>query len=301
MRLATVITDEGLRLHVRGRSGYVDVASATGDDRLSDLTAVLAGGPEVLELVRGASEQDGRELAEAEYGPAVPSPRRILCFGVNYLEHALEGGRPPTKWPEVFVRGTDSVAAPYGDLIKPDLSSRFDYEGELGIVIGTGGRYIRAEDALSAIAGYVIVMDGTARDWQRASTQWTPGKNFDATMPIGPEVVTVDELDASDLQLTTTLNNEVMQSASTAQMIFDIPRAVEYVSSFTTLRLGDVIATGTPGGVGFARTPPVWLQAGDLIEVEIERLGRIANRVVAEDGDVEGWPWVPPVSNQATL
>jgi 2-keto-4-pentenoate hydratase/2-oxohepta-3-ene-1,7-dioic acid hydratase in catechol pathway len=301
VRLATVITDEGLRLHVRGRSGYVDVASATGDDRLSDLTAVLAGGPEVLELVRGASEQDGRELAEAEYGPAVPSPRRILCFGVNYLEHALEGGRPPTKWPEVFVRGTDSVAAPYGDLIKPDLSSRFDYEGELGIVIGTGGRYIRAEDALSAIAGYVIVMDGTARDWQRASTQWTPGKNFDATMPIGPEVVTVDELDASDLQLTTTLNNEVMQSASTAQMIFDIPRAVEYVSSFTTLRLGDVIATGTPGGVGFARTPPVWLQAGDLIEVEIERLGRIANRVVAEDGDVEGWPWVPPVSNQATL
>lgn len=301
MRLATVITDEGLRLHVRGRSGYVDVASATGDERLSDLTAVLAGGPEVLELVRGASEQDGRELAEEEYGPAVPDPRRILCFGVNYLEHALEGGRPPPKWPEVFVRGSDSVAAPYGDLVKPDLSSRFDYEGELGIVIGTGGRYIRAEDALSAIAGYVIVMDGTAREWQRASTQWTPGKNFDATMPIGPEVVTVDELDASDLQLTTTLNNEVMQSASTAQMIFDIPRTVEYVSSFTTLRLGDVIATGTPGGVGFARTPPVWLQPGDLIEVEIERLGRIANRVVAEDGDVDGWPWVPPVSNQATL
>ena len=301
MRLATVITDEGLRLHVRGPSGYVDVASATGDERLSELTAVLAGGPEVLELVRGASEQDGRELAEEEYGPAVPDPRRILCFGVNYLEHALEGGRPPTKWPEVFVRGSDSVAAPYGDLVKPDLSSRFDYEGELGIVIGTGGRYIRAEDALSAIAGYVIVMDGTAREWQRASTQWTPGKNFDATMPIGPEVVTADELDASDLQLTTTLNNEVMQSASTAQMIFDIPRTVEYVSSFTTLRLGDVIATGTPGGVGFARTPPVWLQPGDLIEVEIERLGRIANRVVAEDGDVDGWPWVPPVSNQATL
>jgi 2-keto-4-pentenoate hydratase/2-oxohepta-3-ene-1,7-dioic acid hydratase in catechol pathway len=301
VRLATVITDEGLRLHVRGRSGYVDVASATGDERLSELTAVLAGGPEVLELVRGASERDGRELAEEEYGPAVPDPRRILCFGVNYLEHALEGGRPPTKWPEVFVRGSDSVAAPYGDLVKPDLSSRFDYEGELGIVIGTGGRYIRAEDALSAIAGYVIVMDGTAREWQRASTQWTPGKNFDATMPIGPEVVTADELDASDLQLTTTLNNEVMQSASTAQMIFDIPRTVEYVSSFTTLRPGDVIATGTPGGVGFARTPPVWLQPGDLIEVEIERLGRIANRVVAEDGDVDGWPWVPPVSNQATL
>jgi 2-keto-4-pentenoate hydratase/2-oxohepta-3-ene-1,7-dioic acid hydratase in catechol pathway len=231
----------------------------------------------------------------------VPSPRRILCFGVNYLEHALEGGRPPTKWPEVFVRGADSVAAPYGDLIKPELSSRFDYEGELGVVIGSGGRYIRAQDALSVIAGYVIVMDGTAREWQRASTQWTPGKNFDATMPIGPELVTTDELDAADVQLTTTLNGEVMQSASTAQMIFDIPQTIEYVSSFTTLRVGDVIATGTPGGVGFARTPPVWLAPGDLLEVAIEGLGRIANRVVAEEHDLDDWPWVPPTSDKATL
>jgi acylpyruvate hydrolase len=296
-----VITPAGPRLHVRGKSGHVDIADATGDARLSDLTAVLSGGPEVLELVSRASEQEGRELAEAEYGPAVPAPRRILCLGVNYLEHALEGGRPPTTWPETFVRGADSVAAPYGDLVKPDLSSRFDYEGELGLVIGTGGRYIRAQDALSAIAGYVIVMDGTAREWQRASTQWTPGKNFDGTMPIGPEVVTTDELDVSDVQLTTTLNGEVMQSASTAQMIFDIPRTIEYLSSFTTLRLGDVIATGTPGGVGFARQPPVWLQPGDMIEVAIEGVGRIANRVVAEDGNLNGWPWVPPPAKQATL
>jgi acylpyruvate hydrolase len=279
----------------------VDIAEATGDARLSDLTAVLSGGPEVLELVSQVSEQEGRELAEVEFGPAVPAPRRILCLGVNYLEHALEGGRPPTTWPETFVRGADSVAAPYGDLVKPDLSSRFDYEGELGLVIGKGGRYIRAQDALSAIAGYVVLMDGTAREWQRASTQWTPGKNFDGTMPIGPEVVTTDELDVSDVQLTTTLNGEVMQSASTAQMIFDIPRTLEYLSSFTTLRLGDVIATGTPGGVGFARQPPVWLQPGDVIEVAIEGVGRIANRVVAEDGNLNGWPWVPPPAKQATL
>jgi acylpyruvate hydrolase len=301
VRLATVITPAGPRLHVRGRSGHVDIADATGDARLSDLTAVLSGGPEVLELVSQASEQEGRELAEVEYGPAVPTPRRILCLGVNYLEHALEGGRPPTTWPETFVRGADSVAAPYGELVKPDLSSRFDYEGELGLVIGKGGRYIRAQDALSAIAGYVVVMDGTAREWQRASTQWTPGKNFDGTMPIGPEVVTTDELDVSDVQLTTTLNGEVMQSASTAQMIFDIPQTIEYLSSFTTLRLGDVIATGTPGGVGFARQPPVWLQPGDMIEVAIAGVGRIANRVVAEDGNLNGWPWVPPPAKQATL
>jgi len=301
VRLATVIAEGELRLHVRGRTGYVDVAQATGDERLSELSAVLAGGPEVMELVRDAAERDGRELSDAEYGPAVPAPRRVLCLGVNYLEHALEGGRPPTTWPETFVRGTDSVLAPYADLVKPGLSERFDFEGELGLVIGAGGRYIRAEDALSAIAGYTIVMDGSAREWQRAASQWTPGKNFDATMPIGPEVVTADELDVSDVQLTTTLNGEVMQSASTAQMIFDIPRTIEYLSSFTTLRPGDVIATGTPGGVGFARTPPVWLQPGDLLEVAIEGLGRIANRVVAEDGVLNGWPWVPPMSDKATL
>jgi acylpyruvate hydrolase len=301
VRLATVITQDGLRLHVRGPSGYVDVAQATGDERLSDLTAVLAGGSEVTEVVARAAEQQGRELTESEYGPAVPAPRRILCLGVNYLEHALEGGRPPTKWPETFVRGSDSVAAPYGDLVKPDLTSRFDFEGELGLVVGRGGRYIRAEDALEAIAGYVVVMDGSAREWQRAATQWTAGKNFDATMPIGPEVVTVDELDVSDVQLTTTLNGEVMQSASTAQMIFDIRRTIEYLSSFTTLRPGDVIATGTPGGVGFAREPPVWLTPGDLLEVAIEGVGRIANRVVAEDRGLNGWPWVPPQSKSATL
>jgi 2-keto-4-pentenoate hydratase/2-oxohepta-3-ene-1,7-dioic acid hydratase in catechol pathway len=296
-----VITEDGLRLHVRGRSGYVDVARATGEERLSDLGSVLGGGAEVWDLVRGASEQDGRALSEAEFGPAVPAPRRILCLGVNYLEHALEGGRPPTKWPETFVRGADSVAAPYGALVKPALTSRFDFEGELAVVIGRGGRYIPAEDALAAIAGYTIAMDGTAREWQRAASQWTPGKNFDGTMPLGPELVTTDEIEVSDLQLTTTLNGNVMQSSSTALMIFNIPRTIEYLSSFTTLRPGDVIATGTPGGVGFARTPPVWLMPDDTIEVEIEGLGRIANRVVAEDGDVGNWPWMPPTPETATF
>ena len=301
MRLATVITEEGLRLHVRGRDGYVDVGHATGDPRLSTLDAVLAGGREAMEIVRGVCDHEGRELRESDYAPAVPSPRRILCLGVNYLEHALEGGRPPTKWPETFVRGADSVAAPYGKLVKPALSDRFDYEGELGLVIGAAGRYIPAQDALSAIAGYVVLNDGSAREWQRAASQWTPGKNFDHTMPIGPEVVTTDELDASAIQLTTTLNGEVMQSASTAEMIFDIPRTIEYLSSFTTLRPGDVIATGTPGGVGFARTPPVWLQPGDVIEVSIEGVGRIANHVAAEERSRDGWPWIPPISDKAVL
>ncbi|HET9104064.1 MAG TPA: fumarylacetoacetate hydrolase family protein [Solirubrobacteraceae bacterium] len=301
MRLASVLTAAGPRLHVRGERGYVDVGTATGDEQLSDLTAVLSAGDEALARVAQAASDPGRELTEAERAACIPNPRRILCLGVNYVAHAIEGGREPTKWPEIFVRGADSLAAPYADLVKPGLTSRFDFEGELGIVIGRGGRYIPAENALDAIAGYCVVMDGTARDWQRAATQWTPGKNFDASMPIGPELVTTDEIDVSDLQLTTTLNGEVMQSASTALMIFNVPRTIEFLSSFTTLRPGDVIATGTPGGVGFARTPPVWLTPGDLIEVEIEGLGRIANRVVAEEPDTNGWPWLPPTAQTATL
>jgi acylpyruvate hydrolase len=270
------------------------VAEAIGDERLSSLAAVLRGGAEALEQVRAVCSLDGREVGEAELGPAVPAPKRIICIGLNYREHAREGGREPPTWPEVFVRGADSVLAPFGDLVKPALSELFDFEGELGVVIGRGGRYVRAADALAAVAGYVVLNDGSAREWQRASRQWTAGKNFDATMPIGPEMVTTDELDVSDVELTTRLNGEVMQSARTSEMIFDIPRTIEHISSFTTLRPGDVIATGTPSGVGFARTPPVWLTPGDLIEVSVEGLGRIANRVVAEQGAPADWPWRPP-------
>lgn len=279
---------------MRGESGYVDVAAATGDQRLSELAAVLEGGEDALRQVRSAAQGEGREISDAELGPAVPTPPRIICIGLNYQEHAREGGREPPSWPEVFLRGADSVLAPFADLVKPALSERFDFEGELGVVIGRGGRYIRAAEALDAVAGFVVVNDGSAREWQRASRQWTAGKNFDSTMPIGPELVTADELDPSDLELTTRLNGEVMQSARTSEMIFDVGRTIEHVSSFTTLRPGDVIATGTPSGVGFARTPPLWLMPGDLIEVSIEGIGRIANRVVAEAGAPADWPWRPP-------
>ena len=304
MRLATVHTPSGMRLHVRTDAGHVDAARATGDERFADLGAVLEAGPEALEAIGRALQRDDLEAAavdEPDFAPAVPAPRRILCLGLNYTEHALEGGREVPTWPESFVRGADSVAPPYGDLVKPALSQRFDYEGELGVVIGRGGRYIPAADALSAVAGFVVLNDGSAREWQRAGTQWTPGKNFDGTMPIGPELVTTDEVDISDLAITTRLNGEVMQAARTSQMIVDVPSAVEYFSSFTTLRPGDVIATGTPGGVGFARTPPVWLQPGDVIEVEIEEIGVIRNRVVAEAADGSAWRWTAPAPKSAAL
>jgi 2-keto-4-pentenoate hydratase/2-oxohepta-3-ene-1,7-dioic acid hydratase in catechol pathway len=296
MRLATMATPRGLRLHVRTRSGYVDVADATGDLALVSLRGLLDAGSAGMDAARGLLDRAGAQFAPAEFGPAVPEPRRVLCLGVNYREHALEGGREVPTWPEAFVRGEGSAIGPYADLVKPALTGRFDFEGELGLVIGTGGRYIPADKALDAIAGYVVLNDASARDWQRAATQWTGGKNFEGTMPIGPELVTADEADMSDAALTTTLNGEVMQSARTSQMIVGIPAAVEFFSSFTRLRPGDVIATGTPGGVGFARQPPVWLQPGDTIEVAVEGIGTIRNRVVAEDIDLSDWRWRPPGS-----
>ena len=293
MRLATIATPGGPRLHVRARSGYVDIAEATGDPRLSSLQYVLGTGLAAMDVIRPLQDSEGREVGEADFAPAVPAPRRILCLGLNYSEHALEGGRDVPTWPDAFVRGADSVLPPYADLIKPALTERFDYEAELGVVIGAGGRYITADKALDAIAGFVVVNDASARDWQRAATQWTAGKNFEGSMPIGPEVVTTDEVDVSDLAISSTLNGQVMQSARTSQMLVDVPSAVEFFSSFTRLMPGDVIATGTPGGVGFARTPPVWMHPGDVIEVTVEGVGTIRNHVVAEKGAPSDWRWQP--------
>ena len=293
MRLATIATPAGQRLHVRGRSGYVDVGAETGEPDFASLATVLRAGPKALDAVRTLADRDGREYGPADLGPAVPAPERILCLGLNYREHALEGGRAVPTWPDAFVRGRDSVLAPYADLVKPALTQRFDYEGELGIVIGTGGRYIPADKALDAIAGFVVLNDASARDWQRAGSQWTAGKNFEGSMPIGPEVVTTDEADVTDVGLTTLLNGQVMQSARTSQMIVDVPSAVEFFSSFTRLVPGDVIATGTPGGVGFARQPPVWLLPGDVIEITIDGIGTIRNQVVAEAGGPADWRWRP--------
>jgi len=293
VRLATIATPGGPRLHVRARSGYVDAAEATGDSRLSSLQYVLEAGPLAMDALRPLADAEGREVAEAEFAAAVPSPPRILCLGLNYGEHALEGGREIPTWPDAFVRGADSVLPPYADLVRPALTERFDYEAELGIVIGSGGRYITADKALDAIAGLVVVNDASARDWQRAATQWTAGKNFEGSMPIGPEVVTADEVDVSDLAISSTLNGQVMQSARTSQMLVDVPSAVEFFSSFTRLAPGDVIATGTPGGVGFARNPPVWMHPGDVIEVTVEGIGTIRNRIVAEEGAPSDWRWRP--------
>jgi acylpyruvate hydrolase len=301
MRLATVRTMRADRLHVRGRSGYVDLGNATRNEEFSSLESFLGLGAAALEAAEAAASQDGRHVAEAEFAAAVPCIGRVLCLGLNYGEHARETGWMPTAWPESFIRGRQSVIGPYDDIAKPALSGQFDFEGELAVVIGQGGRYIPAEKALDAVLGYCIVNEASARDWQRASKQWTPGKNFDFTMPIGPEIVTPDELDVADLALTTQLNGIVMQAGNTSQMLTSVARSIEFFSSFTRLSPGDVIATGTPAGVGFTRTPPIYLEPGDVVEVTIEHLGTIRNRVVAEDDAPDDWPWIPPQSLDGVL
>jgi 2-keto-4-pentenoate hydratase/2-oxohepta-3-ene-1,7-dioic acid hydratase in catechol pathway len=293
VRLATIATPDGQRLHVRGSSGYVDVAAATGNPHFATLQSVLEAGPLAMDSIRQLQDRGGREVSEAEFAPVVPDSPRILCLGLNYSAHALEGGREVPSWPDAFVRGRGSMLGPYADLVKPALTERFDYEAELGIVIGAGGRYIRADKALDAIAGFVVLNDASARDWQRAASQWTAGKNFEGSMPIGPELVTPDEVDVSDLAISSTLNGTVMQSSRTSLMLVDVPSAVEFFSSFTRLVPGDVIATGTPGGVGFARTPPVWMHPGDVIEVTVEQVGTIRNRIVAEANPPGDWRWQP--------
>lgn len=301
MRFATLRTARGLRLHVKGTEGYVDVADVTRDESLSSINGLAEGGSAALDRAREASSQAGQSFQKSDFAAATPNPSRVLCLGVNYADHAIEGGRAVPTWPESFLRGAGSVIGAYDDMVKPSLTERFDFEGELAIVIGKGGRYINAEDAFGAILGYAVMNDGSAREWQRVATQWTPGKNFEGTMPIGPEVVTNDEVDVTDLAISTTLNGTVMQDARTSDMIVSVARAVEYFSSFTTLRPGDVIASGTPGGVGFARTPPVWLLPGDLIEVTVEGIGSIANRIVAEEGTPENWPWMPLQADTKTF
>ncbi|HZD64562.1 MAG TPA: fumarylacetoacetate hydrolase family protein [Acidimicrobiales bacterium] len=299
MRLATIATATGLRLHVRGTTGYVDLAEATGDETLASMAGLLeAGMAQGMDAARRVQGRAGVEYDQAAFGPVLPHPNRVLCLGVNYREHAIEGGRddaPP--WPESFIRCPGTALGPYADLVRPALSEQFDYEGELAVIIGENARYVPADKASGVIAGYAVLNDASAREWQRAGSQWTAGKNFEGSMPFGPELVTQDEADLSDAQLTTRLNGEVMQSARTSQMVTGIGQTVEFFSSFTELRPGDVIATGTPGGVGFARRPPVWLKPGDVVEVTIEGVGTIRNRVVAEEGDLTDWPWHPPPIN----
>ena len=256
------------------------------DPRLgTDLSTLISMGEEGLALARHLEARGGRVPLET-LTPALPleAPSKILCLGLNYVDHVKEGGYDIPTYPAMFIRLISSMIAADEPMVRPTCSEKLDYEVELMIIIGQGGRHIRREDALDHVFGYTIFNDGSVRDYQRKTHQWTPGKNFDATGPVGPLVVTPDELPpgASGLKIESRLNGQIMQSASTADMMWPVDQIIETVSEFATLEPGDMIATGTPPGVGHARKPPVFMKHGDVIEAEIEGIGICRNPVVDE-------------------
>lgn len=260
------ITDLGIRL-----SG-----------RYSDVKALIAGEgfEEARRSLQGATSD--YSVDEVTYLPVVPNPGKIICVGLNYEEHRVEGNRPKTADPALFVRFAESQTGHRAHLIRPRESTQFDYEGEVAVVIGKAGRRIPQDKASQHIAGFACYNDGSVRDWQLATSQWTPGKNFPATGGFGPWLALTDELPAeSTLTLVTRLNGEEMQRATTDMMIFPIPRLISFISTFTTLEPGDVIVTGTPGGVGFRRNPQVFMKPGDRVEVEVSGVGTLVNTISA--------------------
>ena len=217
-------------------------------------------------------------LSEITYLPVIPDPEKIFCIGLNYQEHKKETGSPDVEKPTIFTRFANTQTGHLQPLLKPKYSERFDYEGELAIVIGKGGRDISEEKALDHVAGYSCYNDGSIRDWQRHTSQFTPGKNFPLNGPFGTYLVTSDEVgDYTKLPIETRLNGEVMQKAKLSDLIFPIPRLINYISTFTPLTVGDVIVTGTPGGVGDRRDPPVYMKPGDVVEVDIGKVGILMN------------------------
>ncbi len=223
-------------------------------------------------------------LASLNLLPPVPDTGRIFCVGLNYVAHREETGRKPTDYPVIFVRFAASVVGDGQSVLLPRESTNFDFEGELAVVIGKAGRRIPEARALEHVAGYACFMDGSLRDWQSHTQQFIPGKNFDRSGAFGPCLVSADEIGDPNggLTLVTRLNGQEVQSTTTDLMIFSVPVVINYLSAFTQLEPGDVIATGTPGGVGFKRTPPLFMKAGDKIEVEIARVGLLANSVQSD-------------------
>lgn len=270
------------------RDEYV-VDLALAEPRLpATLMEALAGGPEALALAARAAndERARRPLTEVHLRAPVPAPGKIVCVGLNYRDHAAESGADVPAFPTVFAKYANTVAGPEDPIVLPPESDQVDYEGELGVIIGRRTRRVATGDALGCVAGYVPFNDVSARDWQHRTSQWTLGKSFDGFAPMGPALVTADEVpDPQDLRLEVRVGGEVLQSSNTSQMIFSVAEIIAEVSSVMTLLPGDVIATGTPSGVGAARTPPRFLVPGDVVEVEIGTLGVLRNHVIAEVRD----------------
>lgn len=276
--------------------GFVIDAEAAARVAVLDLELIPAArsvkamlteiGPWLGDVANAAAERvsAGQGLEDPPLAPPIPDPEKILCLGLNYRLHADEFGDDAPEAPNIFAKFANSLIGPRDVIGIPPVTSEVDFEGELAVVIGRRCRNVDAEDALGYVAGAMVFNDVTARDLQRRTTQWTAGKAIDSFAPCGPAIVSLDEVgDLRELRLRTTLNGTVMQDARTAEMIYSVPETIAFLSRFMTLNPGDVIATGTPHGVGFRREPPVFLGPGDVVQVEINPVGTLVNEVASED------------------
>lgn len=265
-----VVTDQGVKV--------------LATPRIPSLKAALADDTLAEGLARADTVEVAAALDEVTWLPVIPDPGSIFCVGVNYEEHRQETQNKKVGHPTIFLRLAASQVGHQQPMLLPPESSQFDFEGEIAVIIGKGGRRIAAQDAWEHVAGYAAYNDGSIRDWQRHTSQWAPGKNFAATGAFGPWMVTRGAIgDGEVLTLETRLNGQVMQHATTDMMLFSIPEQIAYISTFIPLKPGDVIVTGTPGGVGARREPPVWMKPGDRVEIEVSKVGVLANTVAAEE------------------
>ena len=280
MKLATIAIDGRTTWGIVEGDNFLDVGAVLAS-RYADLRAAIAGA--LAGVADAKSKATATPLAGLTWLPVVPNPDKILCIGLNYETHRKETGRAEVEHPTIFSRYSNSQTGHLKPIIRPRVSTDLDFEGELAVIIGKGGRYISRSEAMGFVAGYSCYNDGSIRDFQRHTHQFTPGKNFPDTGAFGPWMMTPDELgELGELKLTTRLNGQVVQQAQIKHMIFDIARQIEYCSTFTRLEPGDVIVSGTPGGVGAKRTPPLWMKPGDIVEVEVEKLAILRNPVADE-------------------
>ena len=283
MRLASFFRRNGAATYgIASADGLVDAGSRFAD-RWPDLRSVLAGDA-VGDLARlCADETADVGFDDVEWLPPIPNPTKIFCVGLNYKAHAAEIGREVGDKPTIFVRFADTQVGHGQPIVRPIQSTQLDFEAELAVVIGRGGRHIDIKDAFAHIAGYSIYNDVSLRDWQGHTQQYTPGKNFPSTGPFGPWIVTADAIDdIARLRLRTRVNGTTLQDGCIDDLIFSVPQILSYLSSFTYLYPGDVVITGTPSGVGSMRRPPVWLKPGDIVEIDIDEIGTLSNPVVQE-------------------
>jgi len=287
MRFTTFVQGGQPRLGLVDGHDVIDLAAAVPGTP-SSLRAALEAGTDLAAAARSAiaSNAPRQPLASLTFAPLVPEPGKVICLGLNYFDHAKEGGRTEKPdYPWFFYRGKSSLVAHGQPGLKPRVSDKFDYEAELAVVIGTRvPRHVSQADALQHVFGYTCFNDMSVRDFQKRTPQWTIGKNFDGTGGFGPVLVTADELPpgAAGLRICSRLNGQVMQDANTSDMIFSVAETLALLAQCLTLEPGDAIIMGTPAGVGQARTPPVWMKAGDTIEIDIERIGVLRNPIVAE-------------------